>query len=245
MKVEFVGKQTDKGRQSTLEGGTLTVKQLLDYLSSVCDRYEQLRDCPVAPSQIDVETIKTVFQTRLDAITRANVSADEHDRKKNIFQRVRNAMPTPRASTSLRGGDDPLGKVVKQDLCYAASAFYTFFAASKPGVIGSILFCFNASFVFASAYELFNAIDVAGPLMATCFYSLVVFAYFSRENRMLELALFFCLLAFMVAATTGMFRALLCVLLSLLIVAKLSEDGMVVLKEVAKKLARPPPNRFQ
>ena len=242
---EFVGKQSSKARKSTLEGGDLTVPQTFQYLNSVLDRFEQLMDYPVKPSPKDVEAIKTVFQTRLDAFTSENVTGDMLSLKRSLGLRVRDSMPTPG-----RGGrrdDRPFREAVVQDLRYAASEFFKFFSACKSGAFGSFLFCFNVSVVFYSSYLLFDAIDVAGPLMATCFYSLLVFAYCSRENRMLQLALFFCLLAFFIAVITGMFLAILAVALSLLLLAVLNEglQGAVeALKAGVTKLARPPPHRF-
>ena len=242
LKDEFVGKQSSKARKSTFEGGDLTVMQSFSYLNSVLDRFEQLMNCPVKPSQKDVAAIKTVFQTRLDAITSANVPGNLLGLK-SIFDRVRSAMPTPRG----RPDDLPFHEVVVQDLRCAASEFFKFFSACKSGAFGSFLFCLNVCVVFYSSYMLFDAIDVAGPLMATCFYSLVVFAYCSRENHMLELAHFFCLLAFIIAAITGMFEAILAVVLSLLLLVVLTQGlqgGLEALKAGVRKLARPPPHRF-
>jgi hypothetical protein len=237
LKDEFVGKQSSKARKSTLEGGDLTVMQSLQYLNSVLDRFEQLTDCPY--SQKDVEAIKTVFQTRLDAITSENVPGDLLGLKRSIFDRVRGAMPTPRG----RRDDLPFREAVR----YAASEFFKFFSACKSGAFGSFLFGFNVCVVFYSSYLLFDAIDVAGPLMATFFYSLLVFAYCSRENHMLQLALFFCLLAFIIAVITGMFLAILAVAVSLLLLAVLKEglQGAVeALKAGVNKLVRPPSPRF-
>ena len=246
MKREFVGNQTSRARKSTFEGGDLTVTQILSYLNSVLDRFEQLMNSyDEKPSQKEVEAIKTVFQTRLDAITSANVQGDLLGLKKSIFDRVRDSMPTP--GRRGRRDDRPFREAVVQDLRYAASEFFNFFSACKSGAFGSFLFCFNVSVVFYSSYLLFDAIDVAGPLMATCFYSLLIFAYCSRENRMLQLALFFCLLAFFIAVITGMFLAILAVALSLLLLAVLNEglQGAVeALKAGVTKLARPPPLRF-
>ena len=157
LKDEFVGKQSSKARKSTFEGGDLTVMQSFSYLNSVLDRFEQLMNCPVKPSQKDVAAIKTVFQTRLDAITSANVPGNLLGLK-SIFDRVRSAMPTPRG----RPDDLPFHEVVVQDLRCAASEFFKFFSACKSGAFGSFLFCLNVCVVFYSSYMLFDAIDVAG-----------------------------------------------------------------------------------
>ncbi len=90
MKREFVGNQTSK--TVDIEGGDFTVLQPFQYLNSVLARFEQLMNCPY--SQQDVEAIKTVFQTRLDAISNANVPGDLLGLKRSILDRVRGSMPT-------------------------------------------------------------------------------------------------------------------------------------------------------
>ena len=198
-----------------------------------------------------MDAIKLVIQTRLDAITSASCLPAQLAEKKKIFDRLKVEMPSPRRALepelvdaarafykffAASDRDAPLHDEVIKQLRSASLSFYTFFAAGKSGIAGSALFCFNACLVFLSAYLLFDAIDIAGPLMATCFYSLMIFAYISMDSRMSELAVVFCLVAFAIAVATGIFRALIFVLTALVILACLSEGGI---KTWWGKISRP------
>jgi hypothetical protein len=240
LKSEFVTLQTDKARRSIKEGGCLTVDQLFNYLKCVLDRFQALQNAPTF-SPREVDAIKCVFQTRLDAITSANCSQAQIEEKKRIFDRLNDEMPSPRRPREpelvdaahafyrfflASDREAPLRDEVMTQLRSASRAFYTFFSASKSGIVGSLLFCINASFVFLSAYGLFDAIDIAGPLMATCFYSLMIFAYILMDSRTSDLAVVFCLVAVAIAAATGLFRALMFVLAALVVLACLSDGGI-------------------
>jgi hypothetical protein len=256
LKAEFVNLQTDKSRRSLKEDGRLSVDELFGYLTSVLDRVEVLQNTPTfSPQQLDA--IKLVFQMRLDAITSANCSPAQLAEKKRIFDRLKDEMPSPRRALEPELVDAarafynffaasersaPLHVEVIKQLRSASRALYTFFAAGKSGIVGSTLFCFNAGLVFLSAYGLFDAIDIAGPLMATCFYSLMIFAYIAMDSRMSELAVVFCLVAFAIAIATGLVQALMFVLTALVILACLSEGGI---KSWLGKISRPRNTKFR
>jgi hypothetical protein len=250
LQAEFINLQTDKSRRSVKEEGRLSVDEMFGYLKSVLDRVEVLQNTPtISPQRLDA--IKYVIQTRLDAITSANCSPAQLAEKKMIFDRLNNEMPSPRralepelvdaarAFYNFFASSDrnaPLHDEIIKQLRSASRAFYNFFAAGKSGIFGSSLFCLFAGLVFLSAYGLFDAIDIAGPLMATCFYSLMIFAYISMDSHMSELAVVFCLVAFAIALATGLFRALMFVLMALVILAFLSQGGI---KSWWEKISRP------
>jgi hypothetical protein len=228
---EFVGIQ-DRSRRSIKEEGYLQFDELFEYLNSVLDRVEELQTSAFTPMELNA--ITEVCLKRLDPVNRTELSPGQLKQKRKIIQRARESddnklIYAARAFYNFFAPIDrvaPLRVQVSEQLCSAFHVFYNFFAASKSGIVGKFFFCFNAGFIFFSAYGLFDAIDVAGPLMATCFYSLLIFAYISMNSRTAELAVFFCLIALAIAVATGLFRALVFVLMALVILAFLSPGGI-------------------